>query len=360
MICDTIDDKAGSAVLHRRLKELSPFVYLPNVGNLGDLLIAEGARQLFARLGVEYTEYDADSLPERFNLVFAGGARLTAAWNEGGAYVNKLLDSRVERGVVLPHSINGIDQAIARFDERYLLCCRDERSAAYCAEHNSKSEIIVAQDLAVELQLPSVPLDRWKTVDKACLSGEALGTYYAMRRGLFADMQKAVRRASVTAEVGGSPRRVAFLLRRDRERATSYAAPHAYDISAAWYTTGADMRFNADLLCGMAAAMRCADVVVTDRLHAAIAAFHAGCEVYMIDNSYKKLSGVYRLSFANQPRMNLVENGVLPDALEKAWQNFNTPKRRAYAALCRMVGHGCQTARTRMQKLYRCLKGMRG
>lgn len=357
MICDTIDEKPGSAFLHQRLKELSPFVYLPNVGNLGDLLIAEGARQLFARLGVEYTEYDADNLPERFNLVFAGGARLTAAWNEDGAYVDKLLDSRVMRGVVLPHSINGIDSSISRFDERFLLCCRDERSAEYCSAHNDKAEIVVAQDLAVELQLPSVALDRWKTENCLNLSGDALTTYRALRRGLFDGMQRSVKRASVWAEVEGRRCRVAFLLRRDKERATAYFAPHTYDISAAWHTEGGSMCFNEDLLSGLAAAMRCADVVVTDRLHAAIAAFHAGCEVYMIDNSYKKLSGVYRLSFANQARMHLAESGTLPPDLQRAWVAFDTPCRRFRANLNQRCSILVRKLRGAVRPLVRRLKG---
>ena len=59
--------------------------------------------------------------------------------------------------------------------------------------------------------------------------------------------------------------------------------------------------------------------IVTDRLHVSIAAALMNKEVYMLDNSYGKLSAVYQHSLKNCPRVHLctefpsnLKNGSFP------------------------------------------------
>ena len=47
------------------------------------------------------------------------------------------------------------------------------------------------------------------------------------------------------------------------------------------------------------------DVIVTDRLHVAIAATLLNKEVYILDNSYGKLSGVYEQSLRGRSNVHL-------------------------------------------------------
>jgi len=61
-----------------------------------------------------------------------------------------------------------------------------------------------------------------------------------------------------------------------------------------------------------------ADIVVTDRLHVGIGAMLLGKEVFLLDNSYGKVSGVYEYSMTQCPRVHFV-NDVrdLPSLLEQ-------------------------------------------
>ena len=116
-------------------------------------------------------------------------------------------------------------------------------------------------------------------------------------------------------------------MRNDSEKDVPYRSPFTYDISVAWNTSGRKMRYNANMLLAFADAVRQADVVVTDRLHVAIMCWKAGVEVYMLDNSYRKLSGVYRKSLGNEPSVHLLADGRFTPELERAWMRLNSPGR---------------------------------
>ena len=80
------------------------------------------------------------------------------------------------------------------------------------------------------------------------------------------------------------------------------------------------------------------DVVVTDRLHVAIMAMHVGKEVYMLDNDYGKLSGVYELSLQNRANVHLLPpDEPWPMELQRAWKKLNSPWRDRYFAARRLA-----------------------
>ena len=84
-------------------------------------------------------------------------------------------------------------------------------------------------------------------------------------------------------------------MRVDRESAGKYKTD--LDVSDITYGMHYDKRDWIDFCTGlMLAVVNRADVVVTDRLHVAIAGLLTGKEVYMLDNTYGKLSAVYEHS----------------------------------------------------------------
>lgn len=309
--------------LENLVKGMAPFVYLPNCGNLGDLLIAEGARQYFKRLQVEWSEYDEKNVPDHYNLVFAGGAKVTNEWGPGSKELKILADRRIDNCLILPHSINGPREFLAELDERYVLVCREKTSLAFCKEHApGVRSIPLCDDMAIALDLEQVERD---CVDLSALTMSDL-TYWEDRtafrilnEGFADDLRTRVYRSSVASEINGEVKRVAFLMRKDKEKAAMYQTEHTFDISSAWSTMGRKMRFNANILKAFSDALKVADVVVTDRLHVAIMAWHSGREVYMLDNSYKKLSGVYEQSLISEKRVHLLRDGFFTPELDAAW-----------------------------------------
>jgi len=312
------------------LKSLAPFVYLPNIGNLGDLLIAEATRQYFRQIGVEYREYNSAHLPDKYNLVFAGGGKITNEWLSCGPERFALVSAGIKQCVVLPHSINGPNEFLQVLDSRYVLICRERNSYEHCKRHAPHvGQVLLKDDMAIGLDMKQVEeecADLSQVKESELLNEEEKRAFRLLQNGFAEKLKRRVRESSVVSAVGGEYKRIAFLLRRDREKASLYSSDYAFDISLAWGTSGRAMRFNANLLHAFSEALKEADVIVTDRLHCAIMSWHSGRETYMLDNSYKKLSGVYAQSLADEPNVHLLDGGRLTPELEYAWDLFTLKK----------------------------------
>lgn len=307
------------------LKSLGTFYFYPNPGNLGDLLIAEASRQFFRRNGINFREYDERNLPEKYVLVFGGGGRLIPLWSPHQDELAEFFtDPRITQCVILPHSIYGLDELMGKLDQRHHLYCRDHQTFEYCRKAAPRSHCYLADDMAFEFreeELPPTELSSIKpTSDEECRMARSI------KRGFFRKMRAGVRRASVMMTEQGKPRRVAFLLRRDAEKEVAYMSEISFDLSAVIpYTDARDMAYNAEILRQFSSALKQADVIVSDRLHVCIMAYLAGLEVYMLDNSYGKLSGVYRLSLSDEPHVHLLAHAELTPELRAAWKRLNPP-----------------------------------
>lgn len=328
---------------------LGEFIYDPQVGNLGDLLIAEGTRQLFAELGVRYREYDAHHLPERFNLVFGGSGGLTSYWCDIPARIRMLTDPRIEKCLILPSSIHRVDELLLALDKRHTIICRERFSYDYCRSVLSARQadvaVLLADDMALGLDLSRLHSNH-DNPDVVPQGEEAVRAYSWLKQGLYRWMSRGVRRASSVMDNGKT---VAFLLRTDKERLVHLKSPLSYDISVVWNCSGKEMPYNGDLLTAFSSALCQADVIVSDRLHVCIMAFLSGREVYMIDNEYRKLSGVYELSLAEYPAVHFLPDGRLTPELQKAWKHLHSFRHSGLAYLQLWL----KAVRRRVGKLFR-------
>lgn len=296
------------------LQRLSPFYYWPNNGNLGDLLIAEATRQFFRRHGLAYREYDSENPPEEtsYNLVYGGGGRFTPHWSGLERFTELLTAPAVQKCVILPHSISGVDAFVRAFDARHTIIARTEATRRYCRELNREAHVEVADDMALQMDLSLLP-----SSEEACRM---------LPRSRYENMLKNTRRA--TASVPGSSRRVTFILRTDREKSTRYASPFTYDLSLA--LSNSDCRensLNGAWLRAFADALGECDWVVTDRLHVAVMAHLMGKTVLMLDNDYGKLSGVWHQTLFRCKDVHLLADGELPPDVARAWARLNSPWR---------------------------------
>ena len=140
------------------------------------------------------------------------------------------------------------------------------------------------------------------------------------------------------ATVRCSSRNFTFVLRTDKEKNSAVASKWAYDFSALYSASCRETPYSALLVRYMADTLKASDVVVTDRLHVAIMAMHMGRSVYMLDNDYGKLSGVYENSLKDNPRVHLLPPGEpWPVELQRAWKKLNSPWRDRYFAARRFA-----------------------
>lgn len=313
--------------LETLLQSLGKFVFYSQNGNMGDLLIGEGTRQLFSRLGLQYWTHGEDLLPEKYTLVHSGGARFTSNWCKIDQAIHDLCNEHVEKCIILPHSFYNVDRLLEHFDERHIIFCRDKYSYEYCKAHCQKSEVYLSDDMAFYLRLIDVRPAPVQNAEGYCITQDEADTLRQIQGGMFEAMRFKARMATVDSEIQGVNKKITFLLRTDSEKEVGLKCPLAYDLPLEWHTTGSNMMFNGNILRQFSHILRQTEVVVSDRLHVCIMAYHSGCEVYMLDNSYKKLSGVYEQSLEHAENVHLLPDAVLTPDLASAWQKLQEKSR---------------------------------
>ena len=319
------------------LEQLKSFVYYSQDGNLGDLLIAEATRQLFSKLNVRYTLYHEGNLPEKYAMVHSGGGRFIPYWCNIEDAVEQLCNERITRCIILPSSFKDVDGVLEHFDERHTIFCRDPYSYVYCKSKCTKSEVYCADDMAFGLRL--IDLRPVPTCDAEgyCVTDDEIATLQDIRNGVFKRLHHGILQASVRTLLNGKEKSVAFLFRTDKEKGTKYESAASFDASIVWHTTGSNMMFNGNMLRQFSHALKQVDVVVSDRLHVCVMAYLSGREVYMLDNNYGKVRGVYELTLADVPMMHLLADGNLTPDLDAAWQKLNAEHAEREAAHQRLV-----------------------
>lgn len=311
------------------LAPLTPFYYWPNEGNIGDLLIAEATRQFFFCHGLEFQEYNPALPPqeESYNLVYGGGGRFTSHWGKLEWFLKHLTASHVKHCVILPHSLFDADTFVKSLDARHTVFCRESRSYDYCRSLNASLTVILGDDMGLQLKLNELSPCRPSAYLESENDEEWQRLKNLLRYGISQRMNKGVHDSLVSAKVNGKKSKLAILLRKDKERSTKLHSPLSYDISLAIGCVSCRTSpYNSELIRAFAQALNQADSVMTDRLHVAIMAYHLGKEIFLLDNDYHKLSGVYKQSLVDAPTIHLIGNN-LPSELRVAWCKLNAPHR---------------------------------
>lgn len=318
-------DSSYQDILIEKLRKISPFLFLPNYGNLGDLLLTVSTRQFFKTHNIPLLEYDPDHLPKSYNLVFAGGGRLVPHYGDLSNHIALLTDKRINSCIILPHSIYNADSFVRSLDQRHTVFCREQASLDYCLSINKRASFIPGNDMALSLNSSLLHQTPVETPTLSLASNEKYRARTLWNLGFSTKLKLGVWHSSVSCTIGGQKRNAAFLLRADCEKSCICSSLQSFDISNSWnglcYTLPTDEAF----IYSFIQALSGPDIIVTDRLHAGIAAIHAGKEVYLLDNDYGKLSGVYHQSLKNNPKVHLVGKNGLNEELSKAFNKLDTP-----------------------------------
>ena len=208
------------------LRELGPFHYMMNQGNVGDALIAASTVALFEREELNFSSCGPE-LPagkEEITLVYGGGGGFVPYFGMLPHYVRLFSDPRLRKCVILPQSFRDCDASLVALPGagKLAVCLRDDPESTGHAQ--ALKELPLNTDLSV----------------------------YSVR---------------VIDEV---------------EHAFAYTR---------WLLKALDQP----------------DAILTDRLHLGISGALLGKEVFLMDNVYGKISGIYELSLRERfPRVHLL------------------------------------------------------
>lgn len=303
------------------LRSIGSFYYWPNEGNLGDLLIAEATRQFFEQEKLKWAPYNPANPPleTSYNLVYGGGGRFTSHWGSLEKHLTHLISPRVSRCIILPHSFHQVDSFLQKLDARHTVFCRGSRSFDYVTSCTPQQvQVRKGHDMALNLQLSKLP---GKGQTPPGFEQESTRLASLMQHAS-RTLKRKVWQATVSCHFEGRSRKIAFLLRTDKERNLAVSSKHAYDISLFWSSSCSGNAYTPELIRLFAAALQYPDIIVTDRLHVGILSLLCNKQVYLLDNNYGKLEEVYQQSLQGNYPVSLVCDTALPLELQKAFSQL--------------------------------------
>ena len=253
------------------LRDLGTFSYMPNSGNMGDMLIASATMNWFDANKLKYVRTAPNEYPK--NFVYGGGGAWIKNYTAGMKPVLGIMQ-HAERVVILPSSFNDVPELVKTLDERFVVFCREKKSYDYLTAQKTGAKILLDHDMALRMtRIPKSPKILWRHLKRTWRLWHEKMTL---------------------------PKTV-HLFRADSESLNIHKTD--FDLSDAFkwfgpYTTRETIDFAARTMLKF---VQHFDTIHTDRLHVAIAGILTRKNVFMYDNSYGKLSAVYEHSLEQIP-----------------------------------------------------------
>lgn len=297
------------------VKNFDEFYFYPNVGNMGDGIIAEAEFQILNNCKYNYKIVDNYSNKvfapcEEYNLVYGGGGLFVKYWNYQKV-LDIFKDKNLKKCVVLPSSFYECDDVLECFDERFTVFCREAYSYNYCISKNKRAKFIQADDMAFSLNLDLQEkydvskikdnMQKLSSKDFAVLTN----VIYPKIRKLYQNVQAALK---VNTIINSDKVRIGYLLRTDAEKKSDKVDFPSVDLSKFANSPCTDSGVVSLISRVFIETLNSFDVIITDRLHIGLVSSLLGKEVYLLDNSYKKVSGIYEYSMQSYKNIHIVSS----------------------------------------------------
>lgn len=300
--------------MNNEIKKLNKFYYLPNKGNLGDVMIAASTIAYFRNHNIEYEIFDiTKEIKEDFNLVYGGGGIWTADYQEHYQEVLDVFNSpHLKNAIILPSSFNDCQDLIEALDERFVVYAREQKSFDYVKQ--SRARVILADDMVV-----GADFAEFNVKLKHKLSFKNLSNKFAMYKIYRKVMKKAKRQLRRIKDYG-----VGYLLRTDCESGfeSDYNKFDVSNLRSIFCTNPAFDFILAQVFLGLIDKF---DVIVTDRLHIGLVATKLNKKVLLLDNSYGKNRNVYLQSLQGYENVELIEKDEAEEKLTQC-KGFSSEK----------------------------------
>jgi exopolysaccharide biosynthesis predicted pyruvyltransferase EpsI len=285
--------RPSNAALEAFLRDLVPrgtkVLYVPNLGNAGDSLIAAATFQVFRRLGLRWRLLDHRDLHARVEgavLIYGGGGNLVPLYGDARRFITAY-HRRARRLVLLPHTVEGHEDLLGELGPNVELIAREQRSFDHIRAHAPRARAHLMHDVALGLDLDELrrgPLRLFALPPSARAAGRL-----ALR-----GWQRLGRRPAPPSG------RVLNAFRTDKE-ATGIELPAAnFDLSKLYEGWVAPEAFARIATRDFLAVADRYDEIRTNRLHVGIAGALLGKRVVLHDNSYGKNRAVWAHSLAGR------------------------------------------------------------
>lgn len=309
------------------LKNLNDFYFLPNKGNLGDIVIAASEFQYFNANNLNYKVYEIEKkYSEPFNFVYGGGGIWHKLYQKDYQEVIDIFKSPLlKKCVVLPSSFYDCEDAINSFDERFTVFCREKQSFEYCKSLNNKAQFILADDMVIGADFnvfkkPFLDFENFEQFKLNHINYESIYLYYYNKlknaQYFLSQIEGTSPDPNPQCPTGKSIAKIGYLLRTDNESINKLDNIKTIDPSSLVGGFGCDIGLDFLFAKIFLATINKFDIVVTDRLHVGICAAKLGKQTLLLDNSYKKLSEVYKNSLYKYKNVKLTTKETLEEDIK--------------------------------------------
>ncbi|WP_413854282.1 polysaccharide pyruvyl transferase family protein [Candidatus Ruminimicrobium bovinum] len=317
-----IQPKPNNVILDK-LKELKNFYFLHNKGNLGDIFIANSEFQLFNSFKnvLHINLYNYTNLKIPFNFVYGGGGMFVGLYKKEHKKIFNILKNKLmKQCIILSESFYDIPEFIKLLDERFTIFCREKNSYNYLINSNTKANVYLADDMAfatdtnfyyntgfTNMQINNLNENLKKYSIKKIRN--ILNDYF-IKYCVIYDKVK-----NILSFIKQDKIKIAYLLRQDDEKIFKDKTNiNSFDLSVCGGIGDKSCSDNAyvQILSELFfSAIDCADVIITDRLHAGISSALLNKEVFLFDNNYGKVFGVYEQSMKQMKNVHLLKQNDL-------------------------------------------------
>jgi exopolysaccharide biosynthesis predicted pyruvyltransferase EpsI len=255
--------------------------YFANPGNAGDSLIAAATYQILQAYEINLQIFDSPAAAGRISgetVFLAGGGNLVPVYHGMGVVI-KSLAGRGNRIIILPHSIRMVDEIMLALEPASIVFCRERATYNYVVGIAPHVISHLSHDMALFLDKDALRAsdhipDDIESRFWAILSAETALTEATLKRKKVSCMRHGLEKTFVP-RVPNNDISIVFKMG---------VRPGSAEM-AAW------MMINFAEL---------AAEVTTNRLHMGIASALAGTKTVLYDNSYGKVSQIYKHSMMNR------------------------------------------------------------
>jgi exopolysaccharide biosynthesis predicted pyruvyltransferase EpsI len=275
------------AVLRELADQVQPFLYHSVPGNAGDSAINCSAYRLFEERGLRYELIEPGTPAHRTAgrvVVCSGGGNLVPMYRDVCDFLSTH-HSGCRRLILLPHTVRGHENLLARLGSNVTLLCRDQGSVEHVRRHAPRAHGLEAHDIALHLDVRAVLAEaRWRFLPLVSSPSQARRNLRRRWRGLKYDRRNA------------DQPRVLSAFRTDVESAGRELPAANFDVSVEYVSDDMSPVLAFEATYRMLAFLDRYATVHTDRLHVAILSALLDKRVMLHDNSYGKNSAIYEHS----------------------------------------------------------------
>lgn len=294
-------------LLKEEISNETTILFAASPGNGGDALISLAAYELLADLKVKFIEIDITR--NNYNLsgetvVFGGGGGLIPLYKAATDFLQAANNS-AKKVIVLPQTVRGLEAFLTSLKPEFHLFTRDRESYTHAAQQAGKAKVFLSDDLAFRLDVNAILVNKPSTFEY--LLSRLNSSKYDFKVALLQTLKWQILYFSTKFRNKIRKCHTLMAIRKDSE-STVTPPPQQRNIDISSKLENNDMSSLGARITTyrMLKFIKLHNLIITNRLHVGIAAHLLDIETLLLDNSYGKISAIFKHSMGCSRKVKMI------------------------------------------------------